>query len=199
MTKPASGGSTDGGGQLGSMSSGGVSDEGVPQVGSISLESMSPPAGSLTPWRGISGELARNAPNYMSRIHGRAAARPRHRQREGGPHRYCRNRHRMNLIHANTTIASPRRQRRDRAHHGPAHHTERGRSHASIVVNLDYAIIVTCGDAQQGERLSFRLSGSWFPVPIPGNRGTSSNEFSGTEGNHWEPLEKTRRKRSFRP
>jgi hypothetical protein len=69
MTKPASGGSTDGGGQLGSMSSDAVSDEGVPQVGSISLESMSPPAGSLTPWRGISGELARNArtrcPAYM--------------------------------------------------------------------------------------------------------------------------------------
>ena len=43
------------------------------RVGSISLEAMSPPAGSLTPWRGISGELARNAPNYMSRIHGRAA------------------------------------------------------------------------------------------------------------------------------
>ena len=74
MTKPASGGSTDGGGQLGSMSSDAVSDEGVPHIGSISLESMSPPAGSLTPWRGISGELARNAPNYMSRIHGRAAA-----------------------------------------------------------------------------------------------------------------------------
>ena len=35
---------------------------------------MFPPAGSLTPWRGISGELARNAPNYMSRIHGDAAA-----------------------------------------------------------------------------------------------------------------------------
>ena len=35
---------------------------------------MSPPAGSLTPWRGISGELARNAPNYTSRIHGRVAA-----------------------------------------------------------------------------------------------------------------------------
>ena len=74
MTKPASGGSTDGGGQLGSMSSDAVSDEGVPQVGSISLESTSPPAGSLTPWRGISGELAWNAPNYMSRIHGGAAA-----------------------------------------------------------------------------------------------------------------------------
>src|SRR6478752_2659617 len=39
-----------------------------------SLESMSPPAGSLTPWRGISGELAPNAPNYMSRTHGCAAA-----------------------------------------------------------------------------------------------------------------------------
>src|SRR6478609_4948828 len=35
MTKPASGGSNDGGGQLGSMTSGGVMDEGVPQVGSI--------------------------------------------------------------------------------------------------------------------------------------------------------------------
>ncbi len=34
---------------------------------------MSPPPGSLTPWREISGELARNTPNYMSRIHGRAA------------------------------------------------------------------------------------------------------------------------------
>ena len=34
---------------------------------------MSPPAGSLRPWRGISGVLAPNAPNYMSRIHGRAA------------------------------------------------------------------------------------------------------------------------------
>ena len=56
------------------MSSGGVSDERVPQVGSISLEAMFPPAGSLTPWRGISGELARNAPNYMSRIRGRVAA-----------------------------------------------------------------------------------------------------------------------------
>ena len=56
----------------------------------------------------------------------------------------------MNLIHANnTTIASPRRQRRHHAHHGPAHHTEWGRSHAPIVVNLDEAIIVTCGDAQQ--------------------------------------------------
>ena len=73
MTKPASGGSTNGGGLLGSMSSDAVSDEGVPQIGSISLESMSPPARSLTPWHGISGELARNAPNYMSRIHGRAA------------------------------------------------------------------------------------------------------------------------------
>ena len=35
---------------------------------------MFPPAGSLTPWRGISGELARNAPNYMSRIWTPAAA-----------------------------------------------------------------------------------------------------------------------------
>ena len=73
MTKPASGGSNDGGGQLGSTSPDAVSDEGVPQVGSISLESISPPAHSPTPWRGISGELARNAPNYMSRIHGGAA------------------------------------------------------------------------------------------------------------------------------
>ena len=56
------------------MSSDAVSDEGVPQVGSISLESIFPPAGSLMPWRGISGELARNAPNYMSRIRGRVAA-----------------------------------------------------------------------------------------------------------------------------
>jgi hypothetical protein len=150
MTKPASGGSTGGCGQLGSMSSGKVSDERVPRVGSISLESMSPPAGSLTPWHGISGESARNAPNYMSPIHGGAAPDPRHRQREGGPHRYHRNRHRLNLIHANTTtIASPRRQRRHHAQHDPAHHTERGRSHAPIVVNLDDAIIVTCGDAQQ--------------------------------------------------
>jgi hypothetical protein len=31
------------------------------------------------------------------------------------------------------------------------------------------------------------MSGSWFPVPIPGNRGTSSNPFPGTEGNQWEP------------
>ena len=35
---------------------------------------MSRLAGSRTAWRGISGELARNAPNYMSRIHGGAAA-----------------------------------------------------------------------------------------------------------------------------
>ena len=59
---------------MGSMSSGGLLDEGVPQVESISLESMSPPAGSLMPWRGISGVLAPNAPNYMSRIRGRVAA-----------------------------------------------------------------------------------------------------------------------------
>ena len=56
------------------MSSDAVSDKGVPHIGSISLESMFPPAGSVTPWRGISSELARNAPNYMSRIRGRVAA-----------------------------------------------------------------------------------------------------------------------------
>ena len=36
---------------------------------------------------------------------------------------------------------------------------------------------------QPRERLSLRMSGSWFPVPIPGNRGTSHNRFLGTRGN----------------
>ncbi len=47
---------------------------GLPGPGRINfVGAMSPPAGSLTPWPGLSGELARNAPNLMSRIHGRAA------------------------------------------------------------------------------------------------------------------------------
>ena len=41
------------------------------------------------------------------------------------------------------------------------------------------------------------MSGSWFPVPIPGNRGTSSNRFSGTEGNHWEPLSREEKNQRF--
>ena len=114
--------------------------------------------------------------------------RPRHCQREGGPQRYYRNRHRLNLIHANnTTIASPRRQRLHRAHDGPTHHTERGRSHAPIVVNLDDAIIVTCGDAQQPPcshqlrdsrirlRRSFSCTALCFRRGVPG-----SNEWRKT-------------------
>jgi hypothetical protein len=32
------------------------------------------------------------------------------------------------------------------------------------------------------------MSGSWFPVPKEGNRGTSSNTFRELGGNHWEPI-----------
>ena len=42
------------------------------------------------------------------------------------------------------------------------------------------------------------MSGSWFPVPIPGNRGTNSNRFSGTEGNHWEPLSREEKEPALR-
>jgi hypothetical protein len=48
-----------------------------------------------------------------------------------------------------TSTASTRRQSRHHAHHGPAHHTERGRSHIRIVVNPDDANIVIGSDAQQ--------------------------------------------------
>lgn len=30
------------------------------------------------------------------------------------------------------------------------------------------------------------MDGSWFPVPIAGNRGTSSKRFLGTRRNYWE-------------
>ncbi len=49
---------------------------------------------------------------------------------------------------------------------------------------------------QPRERLPVIMSGSWFPVPIPGNRGTSSNRFLGTEGNQWEPHPKKKHHRS---
>jgi hypothetical protein len=41
---------------------------------------------------------------------------------------------------------------------------------------------------QLWERLLFEMSGSWFPVPIPGNRGNQFQQVPGTGGNHWEPL-----------
>ena len=55
----------------------------------------------------------------------------------------------MNLIHANTTIASPRRQRRHHAHHAPLTTSSGADLMPRSSLNLDDAIIVTVGDAQQ--------------------------------------------------
>jgi len=78
------------------------------------------------------------------RAHRRVRRRSRHRRRKGSPYHHHRNRRGLNPIRVElTTIPSTSRQRRHRAHHGPAHHPERGRSHHRIIVNPDDAIIVT--------------------------------------------------------
>jgi hypothetical protein len=59
----------------------------------------------------------------------------------------------LNPIRVNpTSTASTRRAPRHHAHHGPAHHTERGRSHIQILINPDDAIIVIFSDGQQSSR-----------------------------------------------
>jgi hypothetical protein len=83
----------------------------------------------------------------------RVRRRSRHRRRKGSTHRHRRNRRGLNLIRINPTrTTSTRRQRRQHAHHGPAHHTERGRSHHPIIVKPNGAIIVIFSDAQHPAR-----------------------------------------------
>src|SRR5262245_47319031 len=101
------------------MSSDAVSDEGVPHIGSISLDSMSPPAGSPTPRRGISGELARSGPELHIPHTCTCSRAPRHRTKRRPASLLLKPPQNQPDSRKHHHDRITRRQRRLHLHHGP--------------------------------------------------------------------------------
>ena len=82
-------------------------------------------------------------------MHGEQVSRTLHRRGESRTHRHQRNSNRLNPIRfTTTTTTSPRRGPRHQDHHGPAHHTERGRTHTSFITTAYDADILIHSDGQ---------------------------------------------------